>query len=1107
MKKVLSTIIAASMLVSMFASPICANAADTAKEYILGDVDRSGTVTAADAKKVRSLIKIGEVGSFETMLVADVDRDGVLTDADIELIAKAAEGINEGYGIGSPVDEVLFMGDINGDLVVNNADAVLVQRYLKGEVYLNNERLIAADVNEDGYVTLDDVSGIQNSSAYPRIGKLIRDTYKVVVMGDVNGDYKVDDDDALLIKNYWVNGKGIENDRLIAADVNEDGAVTEADHTMISGRLKADSDSSLLSSDAVNMAIRTKLIKYDEVTYWGDINGDGEITVHDASAVLRYRSSLITLSDEEFALADVNGDGKLTRADYYTILHHIIGSEEYYTNVSKPSTFLRPKTVYYIGDADGDGVITRYDLDVIDKFLAGTMEITGDQYIAADIDSDQKVTESDRELLKNYLNGKDKTSDVLHWFKSLPVHGDVNNDGIVSTADVDVLADYLEGDTDAIPEDILDRADVNGDGKVDATDLLIIDEFAYNYPTAYPVELPIYVPRETQYIIGDANGDGVIDERDLNAIDDHISGKTPLPEERIPAADIDGDGEVTDKDRDRLDKFLNGDNTDTDTPIGDDYDPDKPKVMLLGDVNGDNKIDDDDVNDILKHINGIEEIPEERLPAADIDGDGEITKDDAQLLNDYIHGKPVDEPIAQPVKVLILGDVDGDGDIDTDDVNDILRHINGIEEIPEDRQPAADIDRDGEITKNDAELLQKYLDNKDKDSDRNSDTDSKDTDGKDSDNADTDTDDNDIGKPVNPYTGKDDTDTDNNGGNGGNSSDTDKNGGKDNNSDSDKNGGKDNNSDTDNSKDFEYEEDTDGSIIITGYTGTDEDVVIPNKIDDKPVKTIDDGAFKDNDGIKDITIPDSVENIADDAFDGHGDDLTIHGKPGSEAEKFADDNDIPFVPIGGENPDDNPGKIDTPDIPDTPDTPDSPDNPQREGFTYRVDPDGNAIITGYIGDAENLEIPEEIDGYPVKGIDDGAFKDKDGLKGMIIPKNVDSIGDDAFDGLGDDFTIYGYIGTEAEKHADEHNINFVPLAYLIGDVNADGKITAMDSLMVQRNTIALMKFTQAQTVRGDVDFNKRVTNRDALDILRYSIKLHTSSHVGEEITLEQLQSI
>ena len=496
---------------------------------------------------------------------------------------------------------------------------------------------------------------------------------------------------------------------------------------------------------------------------------------------------------------------------------------------------------------------------------------------------------------------------------------------------------------------------------------------------------------------------------------------------------------------------------------------------------------------------------------------------------------PLEPPTASGVTYspndMSVGDVDGDGDIDTDDVNDILRHINGIEEIPEDRQPAADIDRDGEITKNDAELLQKYLDNKDKDSDRNSDTDSKDTDGKDSDNADTDTDDNDIGKPVNPYTGKDDTDTDNNGGNGGNSSDTDKNGGKDNNSDtdnnggkdnnsdtdknggkdnnsdSDKNGGKDNNSDTDNSKDFEYEEDTDGSIIITGYTGTDEDVVIPNKIDDKPVKTIDDGAFKDNDGIKDITIPDSVENIADDAFDGHGDDLTIHGKPGSEAEKFADDNDIPFVPIGGENPDDNPGKIDTPDIPDTPDTPDSPDNPQREGFTYRVDPDGNAIITGYIGDAENLEIPEEIDGYPVKGIDDGAFKDKDGLKGMIIPKNVDSIGDDAFDGLGDDFTIYGYIGTEAEKHADEHNINFVPLAYLIGDVNADGKITAMDSLMVQRNTIALMKFTQAQTVRGDVDFNKRVTNRDALDILRYSIKLHTSSHVGEEITLEQLQSI
>ena len=62
MKKVLSTMIVMSMLVSMYASPVCAKAADATTEYILGDVDRSGVVTAADAKKVRSLIKIGEVG-------------------------------------------------------------------------------------------------------------------------------------------------------------------------------------------------------------------------------------------------------------------------------------------------------------------------------------------------------------------------------------------------------------------------------------------------------------------------------------------------------------------------------------------------------------------------------------------------------------------------------------------------------------------------------------------------------------------------------------------------------------------------------------------------------------------------------------------------------------------------------------------------------------------------------------------------------------------------------------------------------------------------------------------------------------------------------------
>ena len=42
-------------------------------------------------------------------------------------------------------------------------------------------------------------------------------------------------------------------------------------------------------------------------------------------------------------------------------------------------------------------------------------------------------------------------------------------------------------------------------------------------------------------------------------------------------------------------------------------------------------------------------------------------------------------------------------------------------------------------------------------------------------------------------------------------------------------------------------------------------------------------------------------------------------------------------------------------------------------FTYRLRPDGGAVITGYTGSAAELVIPSELDGHPVKEIGDWAF--------------------------------------------------------------------------------------------------------------------------------------
>lgn len=97
---------------------------------------------------------------------------------------------------------------------------------------------------------------------------------------------------------------------------------------------------------------------------------------------------------------------------------------------------------------------------------------------------------------------------------------------------------------------------------------------------------------------------------------------------------------------------------------------------------------------------------------------------------------------------------------------------------------------------------------------------------------------------------------------------------------------------------FSYTIGEDGAVI-TGYTGTDTDVVIPDTIEETPVveigsnafyrkdtitsiripetvTTIGYRAFRDCDSLKEITIPDAVVNIGDEAFCSCNNLVTVH---------------------------------------------------------------------------------------------------------------------------------------------------------------------------------------------------------------------------------------
>ena len=73
------------------------------------------------------------------------------------------------------------------------------------------------------------------------------------------------------------------------------------------------------------------------------------------------------------------------------------------------------------------------------------------------------------------------------------------------------------------------------------------------------------------------------------------------------------------------------------------------------------------------------------------------------------------------------------------------------------------------------------------------------------------------------------------------------------------------------------------------------------------------------------------------------------------------------------------------------------DGTLANGLHYRIN-DGAAIIDGYTGSEKSLEIPSEIDGYPVTQIGWSAFSGCTSLTSITIPYGVVSIGWKAFFG-------------------------------------------------------------------------------------------------------------
>ena len=191
-----------------------------------------------------------------------------------------------------------------------------------------------------------------------------------------------------------------------------------------------------------------------------------------------------------------------------------------------------------------------------------------------------------------------------------------------------------------------------------------------------------------------------------------------------------------------------------------------------------------------------------------------------------------------------------------------------------------------------------------------------------------------------------------------------------------------------------------GTILkIEGYDGNDREMIVPQKIDSYDVTYISSlGNLSD----RYIVIGPNITFIESYAFAGCT-NITLVVEKDSYAEEYAKTNNKNYILLSNYEK-------------------------QNDNWKYRSGKDEISIIE-YLGDSDNVVIPNKLDGKNVTRLENNLFKDKT-IKSISIPNTVTYIGDSAFEGC---YALNNlnlptqlkYLGSKAFYNCTQLNSNIV----------------------------------------------------------------------------------
>ena len=505
-------------------------------------------------------------------------------------------------------------GDISGDGKVDIEDVTYLTQYLNDQIKLTDAQQAAADVNQTGKskgkIDQEDQKTLQgyiNGSVTTLPVKeetKVTDPVKEISYGDVNGDGSMDIEDYLLVSKYVNGSVKLDDNQLKAADVYQGG--------------KSKGVVDMVDRNTLMKAINGVVSVLPDKTVYGDLTGDGKVDVEDATLLTNYLNEKAKLTSAQRLAADVDqadgGLGEINKNDQAVLMDYINGK------ITSLPNFAAKEVTY--GDVNGDGSVDIEDYMIVSKYVNGSVKLDDEQLKAADVYQGGKskgvVDIVDRNTLIKAISG------VVPKLPDKTLYGDLTGDGKVDVEDSTLLTNYLNDKATLTNAQLL-AADVNQVdkelGEINENDQKTLMDYINGKVTM----LPITVKQSNDINYGDVNGDGKVDVEDTVLMNQHIHGTSKIPEQFLPAADLyqvdEGKGVINEDDVSALLNLINGSNIKF--PI---------TTLAAGDLDADTQVTINDVIRVNKFNLGLKKFSATQSKAADVDQDGTVTGNDALLI-------------------------------------------------------------------------------------------------------------------------------------------------------------------------------------------------------------------------------------------------------------------------------------------------------------------------------------------------------------------------------------------------------------------------------------------------------------------------------------------